>query len=60
MEQQCCFPCMIVSTQVWFVFAFLKIFWMWTIVKLFIEFVTTLLLFYVLIFGPKARGILAS
>ena len=59
-EQQCCFPRMIVSTQVWFVFAFLKIFWMWTIVKIFIEFVTTLLLFYVLIFGPKARGILAS
>ena len=37
---------------------FFKIFLMWTIFKVFIEFVTTLLLFYVLFFGPKARGVL--
>ena len=33
---------------------------MWTIFKVFIEFVTMLLLFSVLVFGPKACGILAS
>ena len=32
---------------------------MWTVFKVFIEFVTTLLLFYVLVFGLKACGILA-
>ena len=31
---------------------------MWTVFKVFIEFVTTLLLFYVLVFGLKACGIL--
>ena len=31
---------------------FLKSFLMWTIFKVFIEFVTTLLLFSVLVFGP--------
>ena len=32
---------------------------MWTIFKVFIEFVTILLLFYVLVFGCEACGILA-
>ena len=32
---------------------------MWTIFKVFIEFVTMLLLFYVLVFWPEACGILA-
>ena len=32
---------------------------MWAILKVFIEFVTVLLLFYVLVFGPEACGILA-
>ena len=32
---------------------------MWTIFKVFIEFVTILLLFYALVFWLKARGILA-
>ena len=32
---------------------------MWTIFKVFIKFVTVLLLFYVLIFGCEIRGILA-
>ena len=32
---------------------------MWTIFKVFIEFVTVLLLFYVLLFGCQACGILA-
>ena len=31
---------------------------MWTIFKVFIEFVTILLLFYVLVYGPQACGIL--
>ena len=31
---------------------------MWTIFKVFIEFVTILLLFYVLVYGPEACGIL--
>ena len=31
---------------------------MWTILKAFVEFITTLLLFYVLIFGPEACGAL--
>ena len=35
------------------------LFLMWTIFKVFIEFVTILLPFYVLVFGPKACGILA-
>ena len=35
------------------------VFLMWTILKVFIEFVTILLLFYVLVFGPEACGILA-
>ena len=33
-------------------FFFLKIFLVWTIFKVFIEFVTILLLFYVLVFWP--------
>ena len=33
---------------------------MWTIFKVFIEFVTILLLFYVLVFGLQACGILAQ
>ena len=33
---------------------------MWTIFKVFIEFITIMLLFYVLAFGPEACGILAS
>ena len=33
---------------------------MWTIFKVFVEFVTILILFYVLLFGPEARGTLAS
>ena len=33
---------------------------MWNFFKVFIEFVTILLLFYVLFFCPKARGISAS
>ena len=42
-------------------FHFLRFFFflMWTILKVFIEFVTILFLFYVLVFGCKARGILA-
>ena len=36
-----------------------KIFFMWTIFKVVIEFVTILLLFYVFYFGHKAWGILA-
>ena len=32
---------------------------MWTIFKVFIEFVTILLLFYVWVLGPEACGILA-
>ena len=32
---------------------------MWTIFKVFIEFVTILLLFYILVFGPEACGNLA-
>ena len=42
-----------------FFFFFFKIFLMWTIFKVFIEFVTTLLLFYVLVYGHEACGILA-
>ena len=39
---------------------FFKIFFlMWTILKVFIELVTVLLLFYVLVFGCEACGILA-
>ena len=38
---------------------FLKIFLLWAIFKVFIEFITILLLFYVLIFWPQACGILA-
>ena len=34
------------------IFFFLKTFWVWTIYKVFIEFVTILLLFYVLGFWP--------
>ena len=39
--------------------SFFFFFLMWTIKKVFIEFVTILLLFYVLIFGQEACGILA-
>ena len=44
-----------------FLFFFLKIILMWTIFKVFIEFVTILLLFYVFFwfFGHEACGILA-
>ena len=38
----------------------LLFFLMGTILKIFIEFVTTLLLYYILVFGHKAYGILAS
>ena len=38
---------------------FFKDFFMWTIFKVVIEFVTILLLFYVFYFGHKAWGILA-
>ena len=41
--------------KVWWFFLFL----MWSILKIFIEFVTILFLFYVLFFGWKAYGILA-
>ena len=37
---------------------FFKIFLMWTIFNVFIEFVTVLFLFYVFIFGCKTCGIL--
>ena len=33
---------------------------MWTIFKVFVKFVTILILFYVLLFGPEACGTLAS
>ena len=33
-------------------FIFLKVFLMWAIFKVFVEFVTILLLFYVLVLGP--------
>ena len=39
---------------------FLKIFLMWTIFKVFIEFVTVLLLFYVLVFWPQGMWDLSS
>ena len=41
-------------------FFFLKIFMMWTIFKVFIEFVTILLLFYVLVFWPGGMWDLSS
>ena len=41
-----------------FVLRFVFIFWIWTIFKVFIECVTILPLFYVLVFGPEACGIL--
>ena len=48
-----------IHVQVLFCF-FFKDFLMWTIFKVFIEFVTILLLFYVFCFsGPEACGILA-
>ena len=50
---------MIFSTQFLFFFFFLLFFLVWTIFKVFIEFVAILLPFYVLVFGPKACGILA-
>ena len=39
---------------------FLNIFLMWTIFKVFIEFVTILLLFYVLVFWPRGMWDLSS
>ena len=42
------------------VFFFLKVFLTWTVFKVFIEFVTTLPLFYVLFFGCKGCGILGA
>ena len=41
-------------------FVFFKIFLMWTIFKVFIEFVTILLLFYVLFFWLQGMGDLSS
>ena len=41
-------------------FFFLKIFWMWTIFKVLIEFVTILLLFYVLVFWLQGMWDLSS
>ena len=41
-------------------FFFFKIFWMGTIFKVFIEFVTVLLLFYVLVFWPRGMWDLSS
>ena len=43
---------------VWF--GFLKIFLMWAIFKVLVEFVTILLLFYVLVFWPQAMWDLSS
>ena len=40
-------------------FFFFKVFLMWTIFRVFIEFATILLLFYVLVFGGRHVGILA-
>ena len=40
------------------VLVYFKDVFMWTILKAFVEFITTLLLFYVLIFGPEACGAL--
>ena len=45
--------------RVFFFFSFLDVFLMWTIFKVFIEFVSILLLFHIFIFGCKACGILA-
>ena len=42
-----------------FFFLIKKNFYTWTVFKLFIEFVTILLLFYVWCFGPDACGVLA-
>ena len=36
-----------------YIFIYLKDFLMWTILKVFIEFVTILILFFVLVFGPR-------
>ena len=44
---------LIILNQVFFVF------WMWVIFKVFIEFVTTLLLFYVLFFCPRSMWYLS-
>ena len=41
-------------------FFFLRFFLMWTIFKVFIEFVTILLLFYVLVFWPRGMWDLSS
>ena len=52
-----------VEIKIAFLYLFFKIFFFtWAIFKVFIDFVTTLLLFYVLVFffGPEACGILAS
>ena len=42
------------------IYLFLKIFLMWTIFRVFIEFVTILLLFYVLVFWPRSMWVLSS
>ena len=47
------------ATLHWICF-FLKIFLMWTIFKVFIEFVTILLLFYVSVFWPRGMWDLSS
>ena len=44
----------------WVLFCFFKIFFMWTIFKVFIEFVTILLLFHVLVFWPLGMWALSS
>ena len=48
-----------VSVYTNFMYLFIKFFWMWTIFKVFIELVTVLLLFYVLVLWTKICGILA-
>ena len=46
--------------QVFFFFKLFFFFLMWTIFKVFIEFVTILLLFYVLVFWPRGMWDLSS
>ena len=42
------------SSCIYFIYLFLRyFFWLWTIFKVFIEFVTVLLLFSVLVFWPR-------
>ena len=44
----------------WIFLFFKRVFWMWTIFKVFIEFFTILLLFYVLVFWPWGMWDLSS